>query len=393
MVKPHHGRKKSYLVITTKNGKGAVLLLLAAAACAIIQFNLTSDRMLASFAARNDGEEERAAILPSKPLCEECLKVVLKAKPVDLSFVNVRAHNQSHPHEGATFEQGNSSTVGYVYDVTRLRRNPPVFSLQGKELAEECQPTNDAEYVATQRLTLAADQGTKAGSSLSLLCAVYGMDNKRDQIDAIRETWGPKCDGFFIATARTDSSIDSVHIMQLNNDQYNNMWQKVRSMWSYIYDNYYDDFDWFHIGGDDMWLIVENLREYLGSEEIRSAANGGIYLTSPTSQPNVLTQTPLYLGCRWDAGDVVFNTGGPGLCVYHLQVIAGTARCFPCLYDVLLTVNIHFPTRVYHEQSCLKAFSGGRVSKVFSGRMEFWRRYAYCQDVFQSRSHAVLHSR
>ena len=27
-----------------------------------------------------------------------------------------------------------------------------------------------------------------------------------------------------------------------------NIWQKVRSMWSYVYDNYYEKYDWFHIG-------------------------------------------------------------------------------------------------------------------------------------------------
>ena len=54
-------------------------------------------------------------------------------------------------------------------------------------------------------------------------------------------------------------------------EEYNNIWQKVRSMWSY----YFKDYDWFHIGDDDLFLLVENLRLYLGSEEIQLAANGG----------------------------------------------------------------------------------------------------------------------
>ena len=86
---------------------------------------------------------------------------------------------------------------------------------------------------------------------------------------------------------------------------------QVRSMWSYIYDNYYEKYDWFHIGGDDLYLIVENLRYYLESEEIRTAGNGGVYLPDGTET----TQTPLYLGRRFSyMGDMndIFNSGGSG---------------------------------------------------------------------------------
>ena len=43
-------------------------------------------------------------------------------------------------------------------------------------------------------------------------------------------------------------------------ESYFNMWQKIRSMWAYAYDNYRNDYDFFHIGGDDMYVVVDNLR-------------------------------------------------------------------------------------------------------------------------------------
>lgn len=46
-------------------------------------------------------------------------------------------------------------------------------------------------------------------------------------------------------------------------EAYNNMWQKSRSIWKYIGHHYKDEFDWFLIGGDDMYYIVSNLRKYL----------------------------------------------------------------------------------------------------------------------------------
>ena len=89
------------------------------------------------------------------------------------------------------------------------------------------------------------------------------------------------------------------------------MWQKVRSLWSYAYDNYYEEYDWFHMGGDDMYVLVENLRLYLESDEIQVAANGGEYLPSG----NETTQTPLYLGRRFAFDGKmsrIYNSGGPG---------------------------------------------------------------------------------
>ena len=111
-----------------------------------------------------------------------------------------------------------------------------------------------------------------------------------------------------------------------------NIWQKVRSMWSYIYDNYYEEYDWFHIGGDDLFLLVENMRLYLESEEIRTAANGGIYLPNG----NELKQTPLLLGRRFKymgRDDEIFDSGGSGYTMnkaaLKLLVTEGFPNYFP----------------------------------------------------------------
>lgn len=46
------------------------------------------------------------------------------------------------------------------------------------------------------------------------------------------------------------------------------MWQKTRSIWKYIHHYYLEDYDWFLLGGDDMYYIMENLWYYLLSDEI-----------------------------------------------------------------------------------------------------------------------------
>jgi glycoprotein-N-acetylgalactosamine 3-beta-galactosyltransferase len=34
-------------------------------------------------------------------------------------------------------------------------------------------------------------------------------------------------------------------------------------MWAYVYDRYREEYDYFHIGGDDIYVVVENLRAYM----------------------------------------------------------------------------------------------------------------------------------
>ena len=96
------------------------------------------------------------------------------------------------------------------------------------------------------------------------------------------QTWAKDCDGYMAASDKTDESIGAVHILHKGQESWNNMWQKVRSTWAYIHDHYADKFEWFFIGGDDIFLVAENLRFLLSSQPVLDA--GGV------------DGKPLYLG-------------------------------------------------------------------------------------------------
>ena len=88
----------------------------------------------------------------------------------------------------------------------------------------------------------------------------------------------------------------------------------------------------FWNSGDDLFLLVENLRYYLESEEIRTAANGGIFLP----EGNESKQTPLLLGRRFAyQGDMneIFDSGGSGYTMnkaaLKLLVTEGFPNYFP----------------------------------------------------------------
>jgi len=105
-----------------------------------------------------------------------------------------------------------------------------------------------------------------------IMCITYTMAKSHNTaIKALKETWAYKCDGFIVMSTETDPSIPAVDIEHEGPEEYNNIWQKMRSIWMYIYKHHYEDYDWFYLGGDDVFPIIENMRLYLQSEEIRHA--------------------------------------------------------------------------------------------------------------------------
>jgi glycoprotein-N-acetylgalactosamine 3-beta-galactosyltransferase len=92
---------------------------------------------------------------------------------------------------------------------------------------------------------------------------------------SISSTWGRKCSAFLAFSTANDDTIPAIKIPHVGEEKYNNMWQKVRNIWKYIYTHYINDFDWFLMGGDDMFYILDNLRFFLHSDEVQTLKNKG----------------------------------------------------------------------------------------------------------------------
>mmetsp|Transcript_36685 Transcript_36685/g.74877 ORF Transcript_36685/g.74877 Transcript_36685/m.74877 type:complete len:574 (-) Transcript_36685:1541-3262(-) len=99
-----------------------------------------------------------------------------------------------------------------------------------------------------------------------VLCLIYTVQNSHStSIRAIRDTWGGGCDGFLAFSSSPDPRLPAIALQHEGPESYDNMWQKVRSIWKYVEAHYLDEFDWFFIGGDDMFVLPNNLRTYLAS--------------------------------------------------------------------------------------------------------------------------------
>lgn len=151
---------------------------------------------------------------------------------------------------------------GYIHDATFVRRNPPPFTFHPPGDERSVCATTGGEgdegfygYQGLQKIRIAATHQNKR-----VLCMIYTHSNAHDRLKSIAETWGSRCDGFIGASNATDPTIGAVNLLHEGPETYDNMWMKVVSMWRYAYDYYLNDYDYFHIGGDDHYVIVENLR-------------------------------------------------------------------------------------------------------------------------------------
>ena len=105
-----------------------------------------------------------------------------------------------------------------------------------------------------------------------------------------------KCDGYMAASSITDPSLGAVNIIHEGPEEYNNMWQKLKSIWSYVYDNYYEKVSWrlccVHVCGWSSRFLAPLFRLSLISR-LRFATYRTIYHSTTTSTPEETIFTSL----------------------------------------------------------------------------------------------------
>jgi hypothetical protein len=164
------------------------------------------------------------------------------------------------------------------------------------------------------KITTPEPNGVSKGK---ILCGIYTYHKMDYRIQGVSETWGWRCDGFLpVSTVTIDDptirGYGSVDVPHLGPEIYDNMWQKTRSILAYMYDNYFDDYEYFYLAGDDTHLIVENLRRYLYTVE----------------QSHDVATEPLYMGMPYKYR-VLYNSGGAGYVLNRVALKRLVLEAFP----------------------------------------------------------------
>lgn len=162
-----------------------------------------------------------------------------------------------------------------------------------------------------------------------VLCIVYTTDAHLDtQVETQRGTWLRKCTAFFVVA--NASRADDEHVVNLpfaGEESYANLWQKLRALWKYVYTHYRGAFDWFLVGGDDLYVIMENLYGFLASSEVEAAVRRGtgVYAgralrfnvstsCTDTGASDALCSSFVSsdLAALREAQEALYHSGGPG---------------------------------------------------------------------------------
>jgi glycoprotein-N-acetylgalactosamine 3-beta-galactosyltransferase len=262
-----------------------------------------------------------------------------------------------HPHAGARFANG---SLGYIASPTQLRytimqMNNTYFDRISQyqsrfrlgSFSASIPLTPDHICNVGPGRSFESDGGFKlltekvvvsdpSPQRPRIFCGIYTYRLMRDLARMQALTWGYQCDGFLAFSTETIPELGIVEIIHMGEESYQNMWQKVRSIWAYISDHYLEDYDWFHLGGDDLYMIVNNMRRFLRNVEKRK------------KDPN----EPIFLGSIVHEGskDFAYVAGGPGYTLNRaaLRLFAKKALN-QCLKTQVVSHEDRFMSRCFWE--------------------------------------------
>lgn len=176
---------------------------------------------------------------------------------------------------GPNSRNGPDGSYGYIHDPKFLSKNPKPFEILDNEKHRLCLPPGQGDELPEGAEILGKIRRHIEMSNqkidIKIFCAVYTYKGHLMYTEAIRETWGKRCDGLLFASDNTNITTGHMHLPSNSSYGfgYQGMTQRTRTILAYLYDHFLNDYDYFHIGGDDMFLIVENLKEFLASDKVQ----------------------------------------------------------------------------------------------------------------------------
>ena len=213
---------------------------------------------------------------------------------VDINSSNSQYNGGSeHNHDKRTTDPTTAPPTSWL-DVTQLHRqhvdNP--IHWPGDMLDEHC--TADrlghggyGDYMFVKKHMKQAPGPAPSGYKnrpVRIFCSIFTIDSYIDELQGILHTWGRQCDGFLafsnstgIHTVHSDSdhnpqhtpnpntpNTQSIDIHTRGGESYSNMWVKTQDILRYIRRSvWFDDFDYYVMGGDDLLMNIPNLRVFL----------------------------------------------------------------------------------------------------------------------------------
>ncbi|CAO1369060.1 unnamed protein product [Diamesa hyperborea] len=139
---------------------------------------------------------------------------------------------------------------GFVLNTESVNRMRNVMKYNSNLMAKNAPQVDDRAL---------ADEMFK---KVRVLCWVMtNPKNHKTKAIHVKNTWGKRCNKLLFMSSETDLELGSVALPV--NEGRDNLWDKTKSAFQYVYQNHYDDADWFLKADDDSYVILENMRYML----------------------------------------------------------------------------------------------------------------------------------
>ncbi|KAL3831301.1 hypothetical protein ACJMK2_023071 [Sinanodonta woodiana] len=95
-----------------------------------------------------------------------------------------------------------------------------------------------------------------------VLCWVMtNPSNHQSKAQHVKATWGKRCNVLLFMSSTKDMTLPSVALPV--KEGRDNLWAKTKEAFKYVYENHFQEAEWFMKADDDTYVIVENLRYFL----------------------------------------------------------------------------------------------------------------------------------
>ena len=75
----------------------------------------------------------------------------------------------------------------------------------------------------------------------------------------VKKTWGAHCDKLIFMSSVSDPELGAVALNISEGRQ--QLWGKTKQAFRYVFENHWDEADWFMKADDDTFVVVENLKD------------------------------------------------------------------------------------------------------------------------------------
>ncbi|CAG5135641.1 unnamed protein product [Candidula unifasciata] len=194
-------------------------------------------------------------------------------------------------------------------------------------------PPNINQYTDSD-LNLLADDHIAREMSQKVRVLIWVMTSPSSlkiKAQAIKETWGKRCNIIIYFSSKTDPTFPTVGIDVPEGRDH--LTGKTMAAFRYIYENHFHEADWFMKADDDTYVIVENLRYFLSKKDKTEPiffghlfkvnvqqgyySGGSGYVVSKEALHRFGTKAVNSSICRGDGGDEDVEFG---LCMERLGV-------------------------------------------------------------------------